>query len=615
MTRPSKLPKWTTPLFIVAMTLSICSYFFKAYWVSEPLGHRMISVIENQDDFHNIDWDDLVVIPGLNRVAYGKFFSDAWNSYNPDYKGWGLGSLLALLGGGLIHLFGNYFIAMFIWGLFNFSLMIILIYSIFRAGPFEFSQAASILGTFLLLNLLWFGGQEFERLDRVIPRAFIAGYHFSLVELECGLFTYLPYILFLVAYWRFVAAPSWRKSMLAGGAAGLLTYLYFFHYVFAFAMIAGHMALSFALKRKREALYLAGAMGVGVVLAVPAVINNLVFIANTASLLFIERIDYTPGRSPFQDYHWFLRFQIPFIIGVAYFVLRKPSEIKSVMMRTWVVLAIAYAIVLHMRVLVGSMQAVDHFWRLSLGIPASLWCILAGFDLARSRLGKFKIGRKLVYISAIILPILILARTTVDVGYSRWSSDATSQLSEAQLGILERIDCLEKILKPGEGFMTLDPVLNYHTMVNLKGLPFMAMGISPISIEALSERYLLSAYLTGRDNVSYPPFGNREEPGYTYEEDLHLYLYLNLFLYPWSDFSVEERIKKIYQNWNPTSLDWEGWAEALSTVKVVYVENEYLEQAMKRLEKYFAIKEIVSCKHGKALRVRFKPVSGAQKNF
>ncbi len=111
--RTSKLPKWTLPLFIVAMTLCISSTFLKDYWVSEPLGHRMISVQESPDDFHNVIWDELVLIPRMNAVAGGRLFSDPWNSYNPGQSAWGLESLTApLIGGALIHFFGNYFVAM-----------------------------------------------------------------------------------------------------------------------------------------------------------------------------------------------------------------------------------------------------------------------------------------------------------------------------------------------------------------------------------------------------------------------------------------------------------------------------------------------------------------------
>jgi hypothetical protein len=92
-------------------------------------------------------------------------------------------------------------------------------------------------------------------------------------------------------------------------------------------------------------------------------------------------------------------------------------------------------------------------------------------------------------------------------------------------------------------------------------------------------------------------------------KDLHLYLYVNLFLHPWSDFSLEEQVKQIYRSWNPAIIDWKAWADALSTVKVVYVENEYFEPAMERLQKLFTVNKIVSCMDGKALRgtVKLEP--------
>jgi len=605
----SKLPKWTLPLFIVAMTFSISSFFLKDYWISRTIGHRIISVIESPQDFHNVTWDDLCLIPRMHMVSNGKYFADPRNSYNPDLPGWGISGIVApLIGGGLIHLSGNYFIAMFAWGLINFSLMIILIYTVFRSRPFEFPQAASLIGAFLLLNLLWVGGQEFERLDKAVPRALLSGYHFSLVELECGLFTYLPYILFLTAYWRFLAEPSWKKSVFLGGSAGFLSYVYFYHYIFVFPIIVGHILIAFALRRKKEALYFAGALGIGLIVAVPSVLNSLALAAKTASDLYMQRLDYSPGRLPFQDYHWLLRLQIPLAVGIAYFALRQQSEIKSTMLKAWLVLIFAYVAVLHLRVLLGFMQAVDHLWRVSLGIPASLWCILAMFDLTRSRLKHYKIGRQAVYITAVILPILILAHTTADVAYLFRKQDVRSQFTGKQRDTLERLDCLEQVLKPGEGFVTVDPALNYHAMANLQGVPFMAMGLSPISIDEISERYLLSAYLTGRNNVQFPPYNNRKVPGYTYEKDLHLYLYVNLFRYPWSKIH-ETRTRRVYEGWDPTSLDWKEWTNALATIKAVYIENEYLDPAMERIKMLFSVEKMVACKNGRALRVNIKAVA------
>lgn len=603
MFHAAKLPKWTLPFFVIAMTLSISSSFLISYNESENFGHQMISALANDKEYHNVIWDDFCYIPRMRVASSGGVFSDPWNSYSPNYKGWGSFGLLApFIGGIFIYIFKNYFIAMTIWGLINFTLIIILLYNIFRARPFEFPQSASILGTFLLLNLLWFGGQTFERLGEAIPKAFFTGYHFSLVELEAGLFTYLPYILFLFFYWRFVTDPCWRKSLFVGGSAGFLTYIYFYHHAFAFSIVIGQAIVSLILQRKKEAAYLAGALGAGLLVATPYIVNSLLVTSTSASLLYMERLDFSPGRSPFQDYHWFLHLQILFVIGVVYCILRKQADIKWIMVRTWGVLGIAYAIVLHLRLFLSFMQAVDHFWRMSLGIPASLWCILAVFDLTRSSSVQFDWGKKVVYLTAVLLPILILVRTTADVGYSMRSQDPMSQLSATQRKTLEELNCLNQILKPGEGFLTVDPALNYHTMVNLRGKPFMAMGLSPISIDELSKRYLLSAYLTGRDNILYPQFGDRKASGYTNAKDLHLYLYVNLFLYPGSN-PLEERFKQIYQNWNPAHVDWNIWTDALSTVKAVYLRNEHIGTAMKRLEKLYTIRKIVSCKFGKALRV------------
>ena len=89
VSRASNLPKWTLPLFIVAMTFSISSVFLKNYWISEAIGHRLISVIESPQDFHNVIWDDLCLIPRMQVASNGQYFADSRNSYNPDLPGWG----------------------------------------------------------------------------------------------------------------------------------------------------------------------------------------------------------------------------------------------------------------------------------------------------------------------------------------------------------------------------------------------------------------------------------------------------------------------------------------------------------------------------------------------
>ncbi|MFC1516106.1 hypothetical protein ACFL7E_05035, partial [Thermodesulfobacteriota bacterium] len=155
-----EIKKWVFPLFIVAMTLCISATIFMTYLASSTIGYNVLSALETQKDFANFGWDDFCYIPRMNAVANGHLFSDPWNSHNPDYWGWGtFGLLPALVGGFFIYLFDHFFLAMSMWGLVNFPLIILIIYFIFRSSPINCSSATSILCTFLLMNQLWFASQ------------------------------------------------------------------------------------------------------------------------------------------------------------------------------------------------------------------------------------------------------------------------------------------------------------------------------------------------------------------------------------------------------------------------------------------------------------------------
>ena len=186
----SKLLKWTLPLFVLAMTLNISSAFFISYVESGSIGHRMVSALDNEEEFHNVIWDDFCYIPRMNATASGSLFSDPWNSYNPNHKGWGaFGLLPPLIGGVFIYLFDNYFLAMSVWSLINFSLITILIYSIFKSVPFGFSTATSILGTFLVLNLLWVASQPFDWFWTIDFSSYLRSNNFSISCINWGLRT------------------------------------------------------------------------------------------------------------------------------------------------------------------------------------------------------------------------------------------------------------------------------------------------------------------------------------------------------------------------------------------------------------------------------------------
>jgi hypothetical protein len=351
---------------------------------------------------------------------------------------------------------------------------------------------------------------------------------------------------------------------------------------------------------------MAGAFLAAAITAIPFVINSILFMRAFDWEFYVQRFSYEPGRAPFSDYGLFLHFLLPSVVALLYAVFRKPSETKGIVLRVWAVLGLAYAIVIHLRVLLGFAQASDHFWRLSLGIPASLWCIGAGFDLVRSQTVGWNKATTIVRLAAIVLPFALLARTaTGEIHFLRKPS-ALARISQEQRGMLEKLNCMKQVLKPGEGFMTNEPALNYHVMANLKGLPFVATGLSPVPVEHLTKRYLLSSYLTGHDELRYPDRADRSAEGYVHEKDLQLYLYVNLFGATWSDVALENRVKELYELWDPKGLEWADWKEALSTVKAVYVNSQREALALPRLERLFMIREEVVCESGKALRVSLK---------
>lgn len=598
-------------LFLIVMALNGSFPLFNAYFSTSSIDHRLISVMDDSRDdargASNVGWDELSYIPRLNSAALGRFFADPWNSHNESYVGWGaFGLLPPILAGAFISVFEHHYLSLGIWALCNFFLLALVFVRLFTAAPLVFSQSASVLMTFIVMSFLWLASWPLKwfNVDLVISIFLRGDFVSAETDIEAGLLTYLFYALFLMSYWHFVASPCRRRALVMGAAAGLLTYVYFFHFIFAFGMIAAHLAVSAYSRDTRSSRLGLVALGAGLILAAPYLINSYVFANETASALYQERLSYSAGRNPIPDYRWFVNFALPFAVGLSYLWLRPASEIKTVIVRTWVVIALAYALVLNVRVVLGYMQAEDHFWRQSLGMPATLWCVAAAADLARSRLGELGLGRQLVIVIALALPVLVLARTAAKAVKHFVPTDTDIQLTSGQKAILGKVECMEKVLRPGEGFLTDEPALNYHVMANLKGIPFMAMGLSPVTVEELTTRYLLSSYLLGKDGVMYPPAGRAG--GYVHTVDPHLYLYVNLFQDPAANPEAEERVRNLYRAWKPEKLQWNEWWDALASVKAVYVPEDRMDLATTRLERVFAVERTEPCAMGNAFRLARK---------
>jgi hypothetical protein len=618
----SRPPFWLVPLLVMVLSLNITSGLFMRYYASSPIEHRAIAALGSHGDFANVNWDDLSYIPRMNAVATGHGLSDPWNCYNPHWQGWGaFGLVPPLIGGFFLYLCNNFFLAMFSWGQINYALISLVIYLIFRSPPLSFTWSASICLTYFLLNSLfsWVSAYRFllplrkvkHGLQMLIYGVGNADHNLPLkmiiLRIEAGLLTFVFYFLFLWAYWRFWSQPSWRRAIGMGVLAGLLTYVYFFHYIFAFAFMSSHLLWAACRRRGDEALLLTGAIGIGILVALPYLFNNL-FLLDPAYYL---RLDYIPGRWPGEDYRWLVHFVLPLEIGLVYLVLRPAAPVKSLLIGTWVNLGCAYFLVLSLPLVLGFTQAPDHFWRYSLALPASLWSLAAVADLLRAYLGSWRPGKRLLALAAFLLPFFILARVAFTFAGFFQEPPVSQRLSPAQHRLLDKLSATDQVLRPGEGFLAGTPILNYHIMANLKGRPFLAPGVSSLSPEEVTRRYLVGTYLLGGERVSYPQAipPKKRRANYLYQTDVNLYLYINQFNRPWSDRRQEAGIKALYRQWPPPWLEDPETQRALAAVRAVYVDSPQAAVARERLGRFFIIEQEAADQEGKAWRVRWKGAS------
>ncbi len=562
---------------------------------THSLGGWLLAPLDRTPCFHNVSWDDFCYIPRVNAAWRGDTFSDPWNNYNPAWRGWGpFGLLPPLVLASFARIAQDYFRGVALWTVVNFLLLSWLVYRLLRGRPFALSRYLALLFSFVLLSVPWLATQALGY-HGDLPNILLFGVvRHALTRVECGLLTYLPYVLFLLSYWRWLSAPTARNTALCGACAGLLGYVYFFHYVFAFFLLAAR-GLLYLLRRQYGSFRLAvAAAAVGLLVMLPALINVAVFEQAFAGNLYHQRLDYSEGRLPsLQELAYLRALLLPAGIGVLYAAFGRASRLKRVLLGELAVLGIAYLGILNLRLLLGFIQAHDHFWRYSLGIPATLWTCGVVADCVRSWLKDRPRPAAWGRAAAMVLPVFILIRGTVfvsaNVSRERGALAAwTDTLSPAQQRLITRMEVIKPRLSSGDGFIAADTLLAYHIMVNTRARPFVALGLSPITVEHLSARALVGFYLTGRDAPLFP-LADRAAPAYRYEDDLQLYLYINLFQSYYRDPRSRQRFEAIYQTWSPAALDWQTWREPLSNVRVVITETDRAAKARQRLKSVFTI--------------------------
>jgi hypothetical protein len=584
---------WLVYLLVASLALSFARGYIQDFVDSRSIGGRLIcSLSSPKDDFANIEWDQLCYIPRMNAASLGQAFADPWNSHNPAFTGWGSFGLFPALAGGLfVRLFDNFFLAMASWSLVNFTLIAVLLYRIFRSPPFRLQRHAAMLAMCFLMHFPWFSVQP-PALHLLSVFPLFGSFIHSQTDIEAGLFTHLPFVLFLFLYWRFAAQPTRSSAVMLGAGTGFLTYVYYFHYIFAFAMVLAYVIVKTVSRKSHEALLGCLAMLAGLISATPFLINNALSAAANIANEYIERLAYEAGRIPLADYRWLGVLWLPAVIAI---LLWRRRESPGVMLENFWVLALAFWGVLSLRLIMGFGVATDHYWRQSLGIPATLWSAGVVASLIASRRWRQSISR-LVHYGVILLPLLIFVRTgaAMVVHFQRPSPGIA--ISAEQQRVLEAVECLDFENLEGKGFMSTDIALNYLAMVNLKSLPFVPMGLSPTSLEAISNRYLMALYLTGGDMPHFNK-ADRTAPAYIHAQDPELYLYINLL----QNLSTEERdqtFRAMYEAWNSETFDWASRSAELASVRIVYVDSDRATEAESRLGRFYNVESRRQCGAG-----------------
>lgn len=612
----SDVPRVVTFLLLLIMSMHLSGPLWLKYFKATLTDGWSVGRVDHSSTQGVITKDDMIYIPRINAFANGDAFVDPWNNINLDWRGWGtFGIVPPALGGLLRNLTGgNHFFTLGVWGVINFFSMGVIIYVILRKGIFSFSRILSIFGVYLFLSYPWLGVIELWEPQNFIDSTIFGSVMCALTRIECGLFTYVFYVIFLWSYWKWVGTPTSKNSVVLGVTAALLGYVYTFHFMFAFLLIATKGLLYLYMQRWRDVRLVAFTCVIIAGLMIPFCVNSYYFNHAFAGNLFMERLDYSAGRIPsFEDYSYLKNLLLPICLGVVYSFAGQSSKNKNILLTELLVLVLAFVFLLHVRLVLGFMQAIDHLWRYSLALPATLWCIFVLADLGRLAMARVPYLRIFIRAVIVILPLLILIRgylytyapERVSNDMKRWEVE----MSEKQWQMVSLMNSLKGLVFPGEGFICTETIVNYHVMANFGARPFVANGLSPLSPESLTEKYLAATYLSGIDNINFmlTPI-NRKKMGFRIEKNPQLYLYTNLIQHNNLPQHRKDKIENMFQQ--------EGVGKIMSTqrvrdyenVRLMIVDKRNLEKARKRLLDYFVIDKELTIEEWTVIRVHKRPL-------
>ena len=250
------------------------TYYLRLWGLRQLVGGLYISSLSPTDTYATVDWDELVYFPRALAVARGHSPLDPWVYQENETFGWGPFPLVPpLIFGILTRLAGDLHIALYLAVIISTAFHGWVLTLFFRRNPFSLGFFEAVLASLWFIKFPWFGVRFYQFSSFMVPSDYtlkaLAGSppRDAFLDVEAGLFTYFPYVAFLILFWRLMLQG--KNAISTGLLAGVLTYVYFYHQIFAFLLIITGAALSFLTHDWAKTKSYMVALTVGLTVAAP----------------------------------------------------------------------------------------------------------------------------------------------------------------------------------------------------------------------------------------------------------------------------------------------------------------------------------------------------------
>lgn len=508
----------TLPLVVVGLLFATLGHTFGAEYLDFLARRNLASGYflsgGANDAYQTIDWDDFVYFPRSIAVSHGHLPLDPWVA-EPSGFGWGPFPILPpLIFGGLLALSRDPNVALYIAVVLSTIVCGLMLVSFLTEPWLGASLPEAIAGALVIIKMPWLAVRLLTPTLRLSGayswwRFLAAPPVDEFSSVEAGLFTYAAFLLFFLIFCRFVRTG--RGAVVTGATAGFLTYFYYYHQVFAFALLGGLLLVAAVERNWPFARTVFLAIAVGLLCASAHYLQLYVVSSRFDLVQYIQRLGYEPGRSPALNFKWY-SLAVPLVIYAAVAaVVKRADHTKRTLLTLWVVLLIAYACVLNLRVLLGFDMNSDHYWRMSLGLPATVLSVMTAAAILKDWKDR---SRAIAWISgaAAIAVLVTVATVAAERYWGSWSPRffvsnnqfLKSSITPDQKRMTATLDLLRRVVGPDEVLATVEPSVAYHAAVNLHVRLLAPSGMSVRSNREILDRFFMAQYLTGAASLALP---------------------------------------------------------------------------------------------------------------